>query len=171
MNPNDYTPPRYFEAPQEGPQPPAEAPKTKRRWVAPVAALAALLVGVGIGAAGASAEPEIVTEEVEVIKEVEVEVPGPERVVEVSVLPASCEQALAEADSIMLAAGEGFGLFADFAGYSSEAVMAAASMDVAEIERLTPLIQGVNTDLNGLASQVDGSMYRTYADACLSTVN
>jgi len=84
----------------------------------------------------------------------------------VTVTPQACLDALDEAEVVFTAAGEGFGLFGEFANLSAQAITAAAEWDSVAMDRLTVDIGGVSDELAGQAAIVSSSDYSTFAATC-----
>ena len=132
--------------------------RKQRRWLWPVATAAALFIGIGIGGAGSGGEPAEPEVRTETVTETET--------VEVAVVPAECLAALDDADVLNGLSAE----FADITSYAlglaSEALLAAATFDVAEVERISVEMEGVPDQINDITAQVQGSTYAVNRDAC-----
>ena len=107
-------------------------PKKQKLWMKIGVPVAALLIGIGMGSSGKDVE--------------RVEVPGPERIVEVEVpvetgVPDVCLTALTKAD-------EGFEYSAEGFGYASDAIVAVSQFDVEGIESTTAKINNLTPKMN-----------------------
>jgi hypothetical protein len=133
--------------------------RKQRRWLWPVATAAALFVGIGVGGAGATTpEPEVRTETVEV--------EGPTVEVEKVVVPAECVAALDDADGLMTISAEFATQTSTAMEIAQDAILAAASFDVAGLNDATDRLLVVNDDIGALTAQVQGSTYAVNRDAC-----
>lgn len=87
----------------------------------------------GIAASPSTAEPETVTETVTVTAE-------PEEV-QVEVTPQACLDALDDADTALVMAGDGFSVVADAFGASADLDVYALEVALGELESMTPLME------------------------------
>jgi hypothetical protein len=138
---------QWPDVPPQAPKVPKKPSKFKRFGLPVGLLLLGLVIG---GASGASAVPD----PVQVVKEV----PGPERVVEkkvtVPTTPASCVQAIDDAEKIIASSGRAVGVMSDMFG-------AAAKLDAATINRLSPKIDDETAYLNKIRPS-----YQSSRDSC-----
>ena len=134
--------------------------------LASAVALVVLFTGSAMATAGnaaiEAAPPVTVTVTPEPLPAITVtETPEP-----VTTVPQVCLDALDEAEVVFTAAGEGFGLFGEFADLSAQAVEAAVLWDVDTMDRLTADIGVLADDLGVQTAIVNSSNYSTLAAAC-----
>lgn len=148
------------------PTKPEKQSRINWKYITPVIALVAGFAA-GAGAmAGDSGEtskakPEVITE---TVTETVVETETVE--VEVLTVPTSCLVALDDADDLIAMNQDLIGMLVTLFDEMPDAMYAAAEWDVAGIERMTGVVEGINADVEILTDQVLANTYWVNAEAC-----